>query len=548
MKKTRTKSGARRPRVKVDLEELDGILDAAVDQPISKEDSGKVKTTLHALVERLTPKFRSSEKTSDVLPSGTAPESKKKRPPGHGRNGADALVGAMKVRIAHEELTPGCVCPGCQNGKVYLQKKPKSLVRFVGQAPFYATVYELDKMRCNLCGEVFTAPAPEGVGTEVYDETVPSMLAWLKYGNAFPMHRIKVIQERLGIPLPTSTQWDIVHEAAELLKPVHQHLIVQAAQGDVVHNDDSKMRVLELARAASDPRTGVFTSGIVSVFQDHKIGLFFTGPQHAGENLADVLRHRAAGLGPVVQMSDALSWNVADNRKPAAVARGNGDSEDPVKRLLANCLAHGRRKIVDQVDNFPGVCGVILNTIGEVYGYDADARDKGLSPSERLTFHQRLSGPLMEDLENWMTSQLAEKRVEPNSGLGEALTYFLKHWEALTLFLRVEGAPLDNNLVERALKKAVLHRKNALFYRTLNGSQVGDLYMSLIHTCDLNDANPFDYLTELQRHAAEIRDNPSAWMPWNYRETLARAVRDEGQLDRSPPPATEDVDALEGGT
>ena len=90
----------------------------------------------------------------------------------------------------------------------------------------------------------------------------------------------------------------------------------------------------------------------------------------------------------------------------------------------------------------------------------------------------------------------------------------------MTLFLRQAGAPLDNNICERALKRAVLHRKNALFYRTLNGAQVGDLFMTLIHTCQLCGANSFHYLTELQRHARELESNPAAWMPWSYRDTL----------------------------
>jgi transposase len=68
----------------------------------------------------------------------------------------------------------------------------------------------------------------------------------------------------------------------------------------------------------------------------------------------------------------------------------------------------------------------------------------------------------------------------------------------------------------------LLHRKNALFYRTLNGAQVGDLYMSLIHTCQLCGANSFDYLSELQRHAEELASQPAAWMPWNYRQTLSQ--------------------------
>lgn len=127
----------------------------------------------------------------------------------------------------------------------------------------------------------------------------------------------------------------------------------------------------------------------------------------------------------------------------------------------------------------------------------------------------------MEKLEQWMEAQFALHRVEPNSGLGKAITYFLRHWKGLTAFLGQAGAPLDNNLCERALKRAVLHRKNALFYRTLHGSEVGDLFMSLIHSCELAGANAFDYLSQLQRHAAELAANPAAWMPWNYRQQLA---------------------------
>ena len=98
----------------------------------------------------------------------------------------------------------------------------------------------------------------------------------------------------------------------------------------------------------------------------------------------------------------------------------------------------------------------------------------------------------------------------------------LKHWPKLTLFLEKPGVPLDNNIAERALKKAIRHRKNSLFYKTRKGAQMGDLFMSLIHTCELNDVNAFDYLTELLRHPEELKQKSSEWMPWNYRDTLAR--------------------------
>jgi hypothetical protein len=323
------------------------------------------------------------------------------------------------------------------------------------------------------------------------------------------------LQASLAMPLPASTQWGIVRAVARGLHPAYAELIRQAAQGDVVHNDDTRMTILALrgtgSPGAADPaaRTGVFTSGIVATRAGQRIALFFTGRRHAGENLAQVLAQRAAALGPPIQMCDALARNLPPE----------------FQVILANCVAHARRKFVAVAPSFPAECRHVLETLGAVYQHDALARARGLSPAERLGFHQAHSGPLMAGLQEWLRLQLTERRVEPNSGLGQAIAYLLKHWPKLTLFLHVPGAPLDNNLCERALKKAILHRKNALFFKTANGARVGDLFMSLIHTCELGGANPFDYLTALQRHAAELAATPQDWMPWNYRQTLQRLDR-----------------------
>jgi hypothetical protein len=248
----------------------------------------------------------------------------------------------------------------------------------------------------------------------------------------------------------------------------------------------------------------------VSIIGAHKIALFFTGAKHAGENIAEVLKRRARGLPAPIQMCDALARN---SPKPAGV-----------RTLLANCLAHGRRQFVEVAENFPEECRYVLETLGGVYHNDALAREQQLSAEERLRFHQEHSKPLMQELQQWMNAQFDEHKVEPNSGLGKAISYLLNHWTKLTLFLSQPRVPLDNNIVERALKKAILNRRNALFYKTLNGAAVGDLFMSLIHTCELNGANPFDYLAELLRHPEELKQKASEWMPWNYREALAQAA------------------------
>lgn len=520
-------------RIDVSSQELEALLEQARQQPLPEDGYQKLKaairtlayvtellekqeTTLDELRDLLCP--ATTEKTAKVLEQAGLDTGEKKPKParnkpaaGHGRNGASAYGGAPKIQVPHGSLQAGHPCPDGCGGKVYPLRDPGLLVRVHGQAPITATIYELEKLRCNLCGEVFTAAAPADVGEKKYDETAASMIALLRYGSGFPWNRLEGLQESLGIPLPAATQSEIVAGTAVRLRPALEELMRQAAQGEVVHNDDTSMRVLSLNRDDVSPeRTGVFTSGIVWVFQQRRIALFFTGAKHAGENLADVLQRRPPELPPPIQMCDALSRNMPKLPKP-------------LQTVLANCLAHGRRTFVKVTPSFPEQCRFVLETLGEVYGYDEQARVERLSAEERLHFHQQHSQPVMETLEAWLRAQFAERKVEPNSGLGKAISYLLNHWERLTLFLRKAGAPLDNNIVERALKKAILHRKNSLFYKTRNGARMGDLYMSLIHTCELNGVNPFDYLTELQRHAEQLTQNPAEWMPWNYREALARA-------------------------
>jgi len=508
------KAQSSRRRVEVNLDELDEIIDRGRRTPLSEAESQKLKTALHAMADRLIRK-RSTEKTSAVLdkPAAAAPAQEERNtgesaPAGHGRNSAAAFTGANRVLIAHATLHSGDTCPECREGRVYRQREPATRIRILGQAPLETTVFEMERLRCNGCGQVFTADAPESAGPAKYDGTAVAMIAVLKYGTGVPFKRLERLEAQLGMPLPAATQWELMEAAAKLLRPVLDELIRQAAQGSVMHNDDTGMRILQLTREPGDKRTGTFTSGIVSMVGAWRIALFFTGAKHAGENIAEVLKQRAGELPAPIQMCDALSRNTPQL--------------EGVEPLLANCLAHGRRQFVDLAENFPDECRYVLETLRSVYHHDALTREQELTPEARLHFHQEHSGPLMKDLHEWMEAQFAERRTEPNSGLGKAISYLLNHWTKLTLFLQQPGAPIDNNIVERALKKAILNRKNALFYKSLNGAGVGDLFMSLIHTCELNGANPLDYLTELLRHSAELSERPSGWMPWNYRETLTR--------------------------
>jgi transposase len=519
------------PRVELTVQQVQALIGRGEQRSFAEQDYPIVvsiirnyftldyayQETSHT-VRRLLNRFfgHRTEKSKEVLKSSspeqeplnpsmpTGKDTPTEKPKGHGRNGASAYEGAQKVCVPHPCYKAGDRCPLCPKGKLYPFWEPGVEVRMVGRAPLEATVYELEKLRCNLCGKIFTAQVPDEAGKDKYNETAGAMVALLKYGNGLPFNRLEKLQESLGVPLPASTQWEIVETSADKIYPAYDELIRQAAQGNLFHQDDTLMKILanlkEIEAGDETSRKGSFTTGVLAVAGERRMALFFTGPKHAGENLTKLLEQRASGLSPPIQMCDAASRNVSKD----------------VVTLLANCLTHGRRNFVDLVPSFPEQCRYVIEALAEVYHHDKMAKEQDLSKDQRLRFHQDRSGPVMERLNEWLQKQLDQRKVEPNSSMGKAIAYMLNHWEPLTLFLRVPGAPLDNNICEQMLKRAIQHRKNSLFFRTEHGAYIGDLFMSLIHTCTLNHVNPFHYLTTLQRRSSELFKNPKRWLPWNY--------------------------------
>jgi len=340
--------------IEVDREEVKVLLERARREPLDEAGYQKLQDLLRAfsyLADLIGEKDTtisqlrallmkpSTEKTDKVLEQiGLTPGSNRhlpgrgvKKKPGHGRNGADAYRGAERIAVSHTSLKPGDHCPECLKGKVYEQKEPGLRIRVVGQAPIAATVYELERLRCNLCGEIFEADAPEGVGEKKYDETVAAMIGLLKYGSGVPFYRLEGLEENLGIPLPVSTQWEIVEEAAEVIRPAFEELIHQAAQGEVFHNDDTSMKILSLAResaaakgspeerSSSRERTGLFTSGIVSTRQGQRIAVFHRATACGGELRPGV----GAPCGRTASADSDGRWPVAQLSEAAGQAEGH---------------------------------------------------------------------------------------------------------------------------------------------------------------------------------------------------------------------------------
>jgi len=214
------------------------------------------------------------------------------------------------------------------------------------------------------------------------------------------------------VPLPESTQWELMAPLAAQAQPIFAELVAQAANAPVLHHDDTTMRILDLRRPGSTSaaqiehaRTGTFTTNILAEVAQHPVALYFTGWQHAGGNLAAVLRQRAKDLAPPIQMCDALSRNRLAE----------------FDTLLAHCASHARREFVAVAPSFPDECRYVLDSFRDVYRFDAEAKQLGLNPAAQLVHHQTHSQPVRTRLKEWLEEKIRGKHVEPNSGVGQAI-------------------------------------------------------------------------------------------------------------------------------
>jgi hypothetical protein len=427
--------------------------------------------------------------------------------PGHGRWGAQVYSGAARVECRHEELVAGERCPVCGRGRLY-SVEPGSEVHLDGHALLSAVRYALEKFRCSACGQVFTAAVPAKVGTEKYSPRARAVLVLGRYYLGVPLYRLEEYQAMVGVPVSDATQWDQIERVADCAYPVFEQLKILAAQGEVIYQDDTHVRILSLiaenrqAYAEETPaeRTGMYTTALVAQQGTQTICLYFAGRAHAGENLEALLTHREADRGKPLVMSDALASNAADE---GALIR-------------CHCLAHGRRKFSELEEVFPTECAVVIEALKQVFDHEEEARVQQMSAEARLGYHQQYSGPIMAHLKHWLDAQFEERTVEPNSSLGKAFQYLLTHWQTLTRFLEVPGAPLENNTAERALKLAIRQRKNSLFYATDYSAYIASMLTSLIATCLQAGVNALEYLVALQEHRMAVFGDPAAWLPWNY--------------------------------
>jgi len=448
-------------------------------------------------------------------------ESEGKKPKGHGRNGADAYVGAEIVDVFHPELKPGDDCPAeyC-TGKLYEMSDPGVFVRVVGKPLATATTYNLQKLRCALCATVYQSPLPEGVCNKKYDENFVAMLMINKYFISVPFYRQDRLQNYLGMPLPSSTQWDLMYKHKDVLERLFEALWIDAANGVGINYDDTSVKILSEIKAKKNAIKGekhkhnCFTTGIVSAHEDHRTYVFMSDNRTAGQCVVDMVKNcRDKNTDLPILMCDALTANI-----PQKI------SDDLY--ILCYCLVHARRQFYELPNGYDDLADEVIRLIGKIYENESWA--KNLPPDERLKYHQAKSQPYMNELKEFLEAQQDE--FEPNGVAGKAIAYILKRWTELSQFLRHANAPIDNNITEQALKLVIQTRKSSMFYKTLEGAKFASHVQSALYSAAQNDINPCTYMTDILKNTTAVIENPEAWLPWIYQETLKLIQGDDAMM------------------
>jgi transposase len=339
-------------------------------------------------------------------------------------------------------------------------------------------------------------------------------MALNKFYSGLPYYHQGNVSDLFGFPISASTIFDQCEYLANSVMPVYYELRRMASNAKLFLLDDTPHRILEQQpeeRAnrngkGTRVRTGIYSSGIVAYTQtDQEIVLFETSLGHAGEFIDSLLKKRDKTLPIPVVLSDALSCN----------------TPSVMEVYQAYCNSHCRREFFDVQHLKPEVIDWLLERYGKIWENEALIKEKHLDAKERLTYHQQHSKPVMEEIKTWALSEQKADTFEEHSAFGKAINYLLRHFNKLTRFYQLPGVPIDNNRMEETLKLIIRSRRTCHFFKTVNGAGVANVLTSLIGTGMRADINLFDYLTILQRHAVEVRANPSAWLPWNYLDTLA---------------------------
>lgn len=449
----------------------------------------------------------------------------------------DDYPGANRCPVNHETLKAGDLCPECLKGRLVVAP-PGVFFEWQGQMPLNLNIYDLERLICHTCKKTFTAAVP--VPTQTVDDqaaepgqavgkvdafaSANAIVAYLRFVCGVPLNRFSAMMLEIGIPISPSNLDRMLRQVNYALRPIYDYLRSMAANADIIMGDDTGIKILEYqADADDDPQSNAkrcLSTVIIAQSGAKRIILVHSGRSAAGKNISKLLQMRKDDLPALLYMSDALAANKLTT--DFTVIQGK-------------CWDHARRNFYDLHDQNDYRIQIILGHIKRIYMHDRQT--KHMSPEDRLAYHQLHTALLLRRLRwwivlvkrSWRGHHRGKRPIQPNSSLAKAIKYLDNHWQGLTEFIRIAGMPLSNCLTEQAVKKAIIHRKNSLFYRSKKGAQRGDCLMSIAFTCQYYRVSAFDYFTKALENRSLFFKRPGDFLPWNYRDNLA-AMKEQSKL------------------
>jgi hypothetical protein len=448
----------------------------------------------------------------------------------HGRRGWDDFIEFPVLYHAHTALTVGCECSQCHRGRLY-PFEPARFASITGNAPLQGWRHEAEQLQCNLCKTVFRAPLDErfeqdGVsGKRLYSYSAASVICIYKYFGGLPWFRQETLQTALGVNVPDSTMSDLTERVVNAAIHVGRYLCTSARDAVRLLGDDTGAQILELKSVIRAERrtgklvkrTGCHVSCVIAITSEgHRIVIYRVGIQHTGELLDEILEGRDPQLPVPLVMGDCHACNTV------TVCRV----------IYGGCNAHAVRRFKAVKDRYPEEAGYALERYERIFDHEDHCKRVGLDDEQRLAYHRERSKPLFDEICEHGEMLFKEKKIEPNSDIGEAYGYVSNNRVRLSAFLRHPGMDLHNNESERTLRLPVRLRDNIPFFKNAIGAKWAEAIWTVGDTALACGKNLLDYFNALQANEEDVRRNPQLWVPWAFRERLRSLQGDEVNASR----------------
>ena len=416
----------------------------------------------------------------DRLRAAKTPDAKPKRP-GHGRR---ELPDHLPREVVRHEIPPEQrACPGCGQERVEIGCESSEQLEYV-PASFKVLVHERVKYACRGCQEhvAIAAPAPKPIEKGLPGPGLLAHTTLAKYGDHLPLYRLEDIAARSGIVLRRSTLCDWIARAAELAEPLYRHMIGRVLASQVLHTDDTTVKMLDPPR---ESRTARFWGYLGDSGHPYVVYRFTESRKRDG---------------PATFLATFEGYLQAD-----AYGGYDGIYSGGRVREVA-CWAHARRKWDQARTTDPARSHHVLALIQQLYRIERDA--KGLTPEEKRAIRQKHSLPILTELEAWLEAE--RPHLLPKSPAGQAATYVRNQWAALNRYCESGLLSIDNNAAERAMKPCAIGRKNWLFVGSRTGGERAAVLLSLVQSCKHNQVEPWAYLRDIFDRLPRLGPNPAS--------------------------------------